>query len=318
MKPVEAAYRRTLCAGQRSEVHIYDTQNGTVRCVYRSATLLLEAPNWAADDTLILNGDGGLWRLDPRSQALVEIDTSGVAYLNNDHVLLGEADILASAFDWHIHRIDLRSGAAQRITSDDPARPLRRFLHGVSPDGKELAFVGIEPRGGDPWGAANIFTVRIDGNGQRQLTFGHSPADGCEYAPDGRKIYFNTEAFSKRAGHAQIARMATDGSDLEQLTFDERVNWFPHIAPAGGLACYLSYPPDTIGHPENRPVEIRLVHDGRWDRAEPVVEILGGQGTINVNSWSPDGRKFAFVSYPIENISRNGMTDSSHFKILRR
>jgi Tol biopolymer transport system component len=30
---------------------------------------------------------------------------------------------------------------------------------------------------------------------------------------------------------------------------------------------------------------------------ETVVHLFGGQGTINVPSWSPDGQRFAYVSY---------------------
>jgi len=30
-----------------------------------------------------------------------------------------------------------------------------------------------------------------------------------------------------------------------------------------------------------------------------VAKVFGGQGTINVPSWSPDSLKFAFVSYQI-------------------
>jgi len=44
-------------------------------------------------------------------------------------------------------------------------------------------------------------------------------------------------------------------------------------------------------------------HDGRAGRhhqaakIETVTKFFGGQGTINVNSWSPDSKKFAYVVY---------------------
>ncbi len=122
--------------------------------------------------------------------------------------------------------------------------------------------------------------------------------DGPEYTPDGAWIYFNTERFSP--GSAQIARIRPDGTGLEQLTFDERVNWFPHVAPDGSRAVYLSYPPGTRGHPADLPVELRLVEGDDWRSARIVVTLPGGQGTINVNSWSPDSRRFAYVDYPFE------------------
>ncbi|MGY4857262.1 TolB family protein [Cryobacterium sp. AP23] len=98
---------------------------------------------------------------------------------------------------------------------------------------------------------------------------------------------------------AQLARVRADGSELEQLTFDERVNWFPHVAPAGDVAVYLSFPPGTTGHPADRPVELRLVSVNAWQAPTTLAGFNGGQGTINVPSWAPDGSAFAFVDYPL-------------------
>lgn len=291
-------YRRTLLPDQACVVLIHDVDRDETREIFRTHEILLEAPNWMPSGDLILNGDGVLWRL-AFGGALSEIALPGLPFLNNDHVPGPDGDTMfVSGYDWHIHRTSLSRGVHEQITRDDPERPLRHFLHGVSGDGQELAFVGIEPRGDNPWGDANIYTMPAAGGPVRQITFGSSPADGSEYAPGDDWIYFNTEAFSDRPGHAQIARIPRGGGPAEQLTSDDRVNWFPHLAPVGNLACYLSYPPGTTGHPENRPVELRLVRDGGWESPETVASILGGQGTINVNSWSPDGRSFAFVAYP--------------------
>ena len=187
----------------------------------------------------------------------------------------------------------MSGGAARRVTAAPPVEGLRHYLHGVSPDGTRLAFIGLKP---EPGGGqqANVFTVRIDGTDYRQLTFGSAPADGCEYSPDGEWLYFNTEAFD---GHAQIARMRPDGADVEQLTFDDHVNWFPHLAPTGPYACYVAFPSGTQGHPPDVWVDVMLVEDGRWSEAVCVARVFGGQGTMNVNSWSPDGRDFAYVSH---------------------
>lgn len=291
---------RRLRARQRCVVSTLDVGSRATVPVWESDSLLVEAPNWVEPDVLVVNGAGVLWRLDLASREFGRIDIDGVPELNNDHVPdVANGLMYLSAQDWHVYRAPMWGGTAERVTHDDPDRPMRHFLHGASPDGSELAFVGVEPDGSVPWGSANIFTVPASGGSYRQLTFGDRPADGCEYSPDGDSIYFNTEAFTTRSGHAQCARMRVDGSEPTQLTFDERVNWFPHIAPNGTDAVYLSYEPGTIGHPENCPVELRLVTDGRWDRPETVAELWGGQGTINVNSWSPDSTAFAFVSYPI-------------------
>lgn len=228
-------------------------RGATISAFNEIAFITDHARHWVAPDELILNGDGALWRLDLARGILTEVTLPGLPFLNNDHMPARDGNTMfVSGLDWHIHRVLLATGARAQVTRDDPARPLLHFLHGVSPDGGELAFVGIAPRGDDPWGPANIYT------------------------------------------------MPSGGGPIRQLTFDERVNWFPHIAPVGDLACYLSYPPGTVGHPADMPVKLWLVRAGRWRDAEPVACLRGGQGTINVNSWSPDGRRFAFVTYPMD------------------
>jgi Tol biopolymer transport system component len=255
--------------------------------VHTSSDVLFEAPNWTRDGELIVNGDGLLWRLTPAGP--VPIPIAGVPGLNNDHVLGPGDSIFLSADDGHLYEASLRGGAARRVTHEERMH----FLHGVDPDGTTLAYVGIEQQ---RWDAGNLWTIGAAGGPATRLTAGGGPDDGPEYTPDGEWIYFNTERFSP--GQAQIARIRPDGTGLEQLTFDERVNWFPHLSPDGRLAVYLSYPPGTRGHPADRPVELRLVEDGDWGSARTVVSPAGGQGTINVNSWSPDSRGFAYVDYP--------------------
>ena len=63
---------------------------------------------------------------------------------------------------------------------------------------------------------------------------------------------------------------------------------------------YLSYPPGTTGHPPDKDVILRLAAlDGSAQR--DLVALFGGQGTINVNSWAPDSRRFAYVACEGEN-----------------
>jgi TolB protein len=292
---------RVLMPGQRAVVHVADVE-GTVRELWSSDSVLVEAPNWLLDGSaLLLNADGDLRRLPLDGPVLERVPTTGHPPLNNDHVLDPDgAHVFASANDWHLYRLPLTGGPAVRITGGPADRPgLMHFLHGVSPDGRTLAFIGLEPAsgiGGD-FGTArsNVFTIGADGADLRQLTDDDAPTDGCEYSPDGRWILFTTERFD---GHAQIARIRPDGTGLEQLTDDDRVNWFPHVAPTGEHAYYLAYPPGTTGHPADRDVEVKLVTGDRWREAVTVARCSGGQGTLNVNGWEPSGTRFAFVAYP--------------------
>jgi hypothetical protein len=86
---------------------------------------------------------------------------------------------------------------------------------------------------------------------------------------------------------------------IERLISTRTVDWFPHLAPNGRLAVYLQYPAGTVSHPADRDVELVLVDTAEWSAPLARVPVFGGQGTINVNSWSPDSTRFAFVSYPL-------------------
>ncbi|TCL79496.1 MULTISPECIES: PD40 domain-containing protein [unclassified Rathayibacter] len=288
-----------LLPGQRARIRIWDRATGAVRTVAESTELLFEAPNWTRDDRLLVNAQGRLWLLPADGTAApVVIDAPGLPPVNNDHVLAPAGDVVfASANDWHIWSVPLAGGRPTRLTEEDGAL---HFLHGVRPDGERLAYVRLEPEGKNWWASAKIHTMASTGGDDRAVTDHPGPADGSEWTPDGEWILFNTEQFSTEPGHAQLARIREDGTGLEQLTFDERVNWFPHIDPTGEVVAYLSFPPGTTGHPGNLPVELRLVTVGAWTQPTTIVELFGGQGTVNVPSWAPDGSAFAFVDYPLE------------------
>lgn len=287
-----------LSPGQSARIRIWDRATGEVRTIVKSTERLFEAPNWTADGRLLVNADGRLWVLPvDGSTEPVAIEAFGLPPVNNDHVLAPGGDVVfASANDWHIWSVPLAGGAATRLTEEDGAL---HFLHGVRPDGARLAYVRLEPDGENWWASARIHTLSATGGQDCAVTSHRGPADGSEWTPDGAWILFNTEQFSTLPGHAQLARIHEDGTGLEQLTFDERVNWFPHSDPTGELVVYLSFPPGTVGHPANQQVQLRLVRDGDWTSPATLVELYGGQGTLNVPSWAPDGSAFAFIDYPM-------------------
>ncbi|MCU1527962.1 MAG: biopolymer transporter Tol, partial [Frondihabitans sp.] len=127
--------------------------------------------------------------------------------------------------------------------------------------------------------------------------------DGAEFSPDGEWLWFNTERFTTDPGHAQLARIRRDGSELTQVVTSGSVDWFPHPAPDSSRLLYLAFEPGTVGHPENRDVVLRILdlESGSPTGAAPrdVFRLYGGQGTSNVPGWSPDGSRFAFVEYPV-------------------
>jgi len=289
---------RTLRAGQRAELYVVDVSTGDRRLVHSSTTVLFEAPNWTADGRLVVNGDGRLFSADPdglTEDGLTEIGLGGVPPINNDHVLSPDGTtIFVSADDGHLYAVPLEGGAPRRV-SNDRGPGFHHYLHGVSPDGRTLAYIGLEQVGDHR--VTNVWTIPAAGGADVQVTNDEYADDGSEYSPDGKWIYFNSERASTAPGHAQLFRIAVSNGEVEQLTFDERVNWFPHPAPDGSAIAYVSFPPGTQGHPADvDDVRLRLLSQGE---IREIATLFGGQGTMNVPSWSPDSKSFAYVAYPV-------------------
>lgn len=288
---------RTLASGQTAQVWVVDLDNGVPELVFSSEELLLEAPNWAPDgDGLLLNGDGVLWRLDlePRvSLATVPIDD--LPPINNDHVVDAPRGLIyLSANDGHLYVAPITGGAATQISHDSTRH---HYLHGVSPDGTTLAFVDL-PKG-EVGATGRLSLIPAAGGDTIYPAAGSRHIDGPEYSADGAWIYLNTEEFGTQAGHAQLARVPAIGGEVEQLVVSDTVDWFPHLSPDETHATYISFPTGTLGHPADLEVQIHVVDTSDWTTPMLTIPLFGGQGTLNVNSWSPDGRRFAYVAYPV-------------------
>lgn len=269
-----------------------------LRLVYET-TEHIEAPNWSPDGRwLMFNSKGLLWRLAATGGSPERIPTGDITGANNDHVISPDGQTIYFSANGHIYAVPFVGGEPRRVSNDHPAeRQFKYYLHGISPDGRMLAYAGVEAAEGNAWGRVNLFTIPAAGGPDARLTDHPAPDDGPEYSPDGKHIYFNSELNATIPGHAQCYRMATDGTGIEQLTHDERVNWFPHISPDGQWVVYISFPPGTLKHPANQDVILRRMRPDGSEQAD-LLGFNGGQGTINVNSWAPDSRHFAFVRYP--------------------
>jgi Tol biopolymer transport system component len=278
-----------------SVLELLDVATGRRQVVLRSAEPI-EAPNWTPDGAALVyntsgrgEGRGRLHRFDLATRRSQPIDTGFAVRNNNDHVLsfdgrmLGISDQSQDQGQSTIYTLPAGGGTPKRITPLTPS-----YLHGWSPDGRWLVYTG--GRGGE----FDIYKIASDGSGSEiRLTDVKGLDDGPEWSPDGRHVYFN----STRSGLMQLWRMKPDGSEPEQVTNDEYNNWFPHLSPDGQQIAFISYGQDVkpADHPYYKRVTLRLM-PASGGPARVIAYVYGGQGTINVPSWSPDGRMLAFVS----------------------
>ena len=248
----------------------------------------IEAPNWLATrNEFIYNSEGRLYRIPVSGGEPTLIDTGFAVKCNNDHGISPDGKLIVISDQSHgnhqsvIYTLPISGGSPKRVTAMSPS-----YWHGWSPDGKTLAYCAQRE------GKYGIFTIPVNGGIEKRLTATEGLDDGPDYSPDGKYIYFNGD----RTGKMQIYRMLTTGGGLEQVTRDEFNNWFPHISPDGKWMVMLSYEPEVKGHPADKDVSLRLM-ELATGKVTTLAKFFGGQGTINVPSWSPDSRALSFVSY---------------------
>lgn len=265
------------------------------RKVIYTANEHFEAPNWSRDGKyFLLNRGGRMIKLPVTGGTPETLDTGFAIRCNNDHGISPDGTQLVISDQSQedrrslIYTLPITGGTPKRITKLAPS-----YWHGWSPDGKTLVYCA------DRNGNYDVYSIPVEGGDETRLTTADGLDDGPEYSPDGKYIYFN----SVRTGLMQIWRMKADGSEQTQITKDEYNNWFAHPSPDGKWLVIISYEKDVTGHPANKDVMLRLIPvtatEATLSYGEPQVlaKLFGGQGTINVPSWSPDSKQLAFVSY---------------------
>lgn len=272
-----------------SHLEVMEVASGRREIIYTSPKSL-QAPNWTTDGkALIYNSEGAIYRFDLASRQPQPVNTGEVKNNNNDHVLsfdgkwLGLSSGVQQLGGSIVYTVPIGGGTPKQITPTGPS-----YLHGWSPDGKNLLFTGQRNNEFD------IYQVPAAGGKEIRLTTATGLDDGPEFTPDGKWIYFN----SNRSGTMRIWRMKPDGSAQEPLTNDEYHDWFPHISPDGKWVVFISFLKEEVpagDHPFYKHVYIRLMPlDG--GKPKVIAYVYGGQGTINTPSWSPDSKRIAFIS----------------------
>ena len=272
----------------------------------RRATILLSepgrfmAPNWSREGkSLVFTKESRIYTISVAGGAPQLLDTGGLTGCTGSHGLSPDGKwfaVTCSAVNNPDHRIYIvpANGGSPRLVTQNTA-----WFHSWSPDGKTIAFT----RGG-PHGSGNIYSISVDGGPETALTAGTGMSDDPDYSPDGKYIYFNTD----RWGGMQIARMRPDGSQPEQITFDEFRNWTPHPSPDGKSIVFISYDPSVTTHAPNKDIALRILSTSD-NKVRVLVNLLGGDGSMNVANWSPDSKRLAFVSYQMLPLEENGSTE---------
>lgn len=276
-----------------SRLEMLDVDTGLRRVVYASRRHF-EAPNWSRDGSFLLfNQEGRIYRLPLDTRVPRLLDTGRVRANNNDHGISFDGARLALSS--HTRQRGTKDGSQIYVVAIEGGEPVKvtdrapSYWHGWSPDGSTLVYCA--ERGGN----YDVYAIPVRGGAERRLTTDPGLDDGPEYGPDGAHVYFN----STRTGRMKIWRMRPDGSGQERVSPDDEYHdWFAHLSPDGKRMVYVSYLPEVPAakHPRNKRVMIRRQDVGS-STARVIAHLYGGQGTMNVPSWSPDGTSVAFVSY---------------------
>lgn len=254
-----------------------------------------EAPNWMPDGKkLLFNMDGSLYKIPVEGGEPEKLNTDFANNNNNDHGISFDGKMLAISHQRQglpgggstVYVLPVTGGVPKLITENTPS-----YFHGWAPNNKELVYVAMR----DGKTVYNLYRNSINGGKEVALTDikAGEHVDGCEYSPDGKYIYYN----GNHTGSMQIWRMKPDGSGREQLTSDNFNNWFPHVSPDGKWIVIISFPQDIDpnSHPSYKRVMLRIM-PASGGEPKVLAYLYGGQGTINVPSWSPDSKQIAFVS----------------------
>ena len=284
-----------------SRIMVYDLTRKSSTLAFQGDGIW-EAPNWSrAGGYLLVNSQGRLYRLAADGRSAPEaINLDPALRPNNDHDFSADGSRLAISATSPASRqsqvyVAKADGSDHRLAV--AAAP--SFFHGWSPDGLYLSFVAN--RDGKQY---DLYRIPAAGGEEQRLTSDAAHDDGSDYSPDGRWIYFNSD---RAGGGGNIWRIPADGGGpndekAERITNDALEDWFPHPSPDGRKLLFLSFPAGTKGHSDRTlRVQLRMIDmpgETLHDVApQVVVELVGGQGTINVNSWSPDSTKFGYVTF---------------------
>lgn len=269
-----------------SRLEVMDVSTGHRKVRYATSNSI-QAPNWTPDgEHLLFNSEGRLYQYSLKDEIIRPLNTGFAINNNNDHVLSFDGSLLGISDH---NPDDGNTSTIYYLPAQGDSLPIpvtkagvgASYLHGWSPDNREMLFTG------DRKGQYDIYSVNVNTGKEKQLTNQNTLDDGSEYSPDGKHILFN----SARTGKMKIWRMDPEGENQTQLTFDEYNDWFPHVSPDQKWIVFISFPKDIDpnDHPFYKHCLLRIIP---FEGGSPKIigYLYGGQGSINVPSWSPDSQ----------------------------
>ena len=143
-------------------------------------------------------------------------------------------------------------------------------------------------------GTFHIWTMRPDGTGMKQVTFGHGDDREPRFSPDGTRIAFDSDRAFK--GSYDIWSVDVASGALKQWTSSEADEYEPAWSPDGNEIAYVS----GVGIASKTVEAVTATGAHRT-----IAGLRGADGRVDAPSYSPDGKSVSYTEFSGEGMFMN-------------